>query len=115
MTAMTRNVPHSMGEISLPMTAIRRWATWSFTCSAPLHHMKFLAAASSASPEDLFPIYNLVWIGIYNGKKGLCAYTGGMRYFGYDEMEVLDSQADVQTLHEFLSEPEVPPLFILRL
>ena len=54
--------------------------------------------------EDLFPIYNLVWIGLYNGKKGLCAYTDGMRYFGYDEMEVLDSQADAQTLHGFLSD-----------
>lgn len=50
------------------------------------------------------PFYNLVWIGLYNGKKGLCAYTGGMRYFGYDEVEVLDSQADAQTLHGFLSD-----------
>ena len=54
--------------------------------------------------EDLFPIYNLVWIGLYNGRKGLCAYTGGMRCFGYDEMEVLDSQTDARTLHGFLSD-----------
>ena len=54
--------------------------------------------------EELFPIYNLVWIGLYNDKDGLCAYTGGMRYFGYDEMEVLGSQADAQTLYEFLSD-----------
>lgn len=67
---------------------------------APDYYQHF----SGMLEEDLFPIYNLVWIGIYNGKKGLCAYTGGMRYFGYDEMEVLDSQADVQTLHEFLSD-----------
>ena len=54
--------------------------------------------------EDLFPIYNLVWIGLYNGKKGPCAYTGRMRCFGYEEMEVLDSQADAQTLHGFHSD-----------
>lgn len=54
--------------------------------------------------EDMFPIYNLVWIGLYNSKNGLCAYTGGMRYFGYDEMEVLDSQTDAETLHGLLSD-----------
>ena len=67
---------------------------------APDYYQHF----SGMMEEDLFPIYNLVWIGLYNGKKGLCAYTGGMRYFGYDEMEVLDSQADAQTLHGFLSD-----------
>ena len=59
---------------------------------------------SSMLEEDMFPIYNLVWMGVYNGKKGICAYTGGMRYFGYDEIEILDSQADVETLHGFLSD-----------
>ena len=67
---------------------------------APDYYQRF----SGMLEEDLFPIYNLVWIGLYNGKKGLCAYTGGMRYFGYDEVEVLDSQADAQTLHGFLSD-----------
>ena len=67
---------------------------------APDYYQHF----SGMLEEDLFPIYNLVWIGLYNGKKGLCAYTDGMRYFGYDEMEVLDSQADAQTLHGFLSD-----------
>ena len=40
---------------------------------APDYYQHF----SEMLEEDLFPIYNLVWIGIYNGKKGLCAYTGG--------------------------------------
>lgn len=67
---------------------------------APDYYLRF----SGMLEEALFPIYNLVWIGLYNGRKGLCAYTGGMRCFGYDEMEVLDSQADAQTLHGFLSD-----------
>lgn len=67
---------------------------------APDYYLRFAGMLE----EDMFPIYNLVWIGLYNSKKGLCAYTGGMRYFGYDEMEVLDSQADAETLHGFLSD-----------
>lgn len=67
---------------------------------APNYYLR----CSGMLEEDMFPIYNLVWIGLYNSKKGLCAYTGGMRYFGYDEMEVLDSQADAETLQGFLSD-----------
>ncbi len=52
--------------------------------------------------EGQFPILNLVWVGLYNGKKGICGYTGGMRRLGYDEMEVVDSHADAETLHGFL-------------
>ncbi|MCI8417661.1 MAG: DUF4261 domain-containing protein [Lachnospiraceae bacterium] len=54
--------------------------------------------------ENEFPIYNLVWFGLYKGKAGNCGYTAGMRNFGYDEIEVLDSRADAETLHEFLSD-----------
>ncbi len=54
--------------------------------------------------EDIFPIYNLVWLGLYRSKAGCCGYTAGMRNFGYDEIEVLDSQADLESLHEFLSD-----------
>lgn len=52
--------------------------------------------------EDLFPIFNLVWIGIYKDKKGFCAYTNGLSNFGYDEIEVLNSGAEPGELHDFL-------------
>lgn len=54
--------------------------------------------------DDGFPIFNLVWFGLYNGKNGVCSYTCGMRNFGYDEMEVIDSSADAQEVFEFLSD-----------
>lgn len=50
-----------------------------------------------------FPVNNLVWVGLHNGKKGLCGYTAGMRNFGYDEMEVLDSSAGPEDLLDFLN------------
>lgn len=54
--------------------------------------------------NDLFPVFNLVWFGLYNGQSGVCGYTCGMRNFGYDEMEVLDSAADAQAVMNFLSD-----------
>ena len=54
--------------------------------------------------ENLFPIYNLVWFGLYKSKKGFCAYTNGLQNFGFDEIEVLDSSANPNELHDFLSD-----------
>lgn len=53
--------------------------------------------------EGLFPIYNLIWLGLHRSDKGLCGYTAGMRNFGYDEMEVLDSAHDPDDLLDFLA------------
>lgn len=52
--------------------------------------------------NGLFPIFDLVWVGLYKGKNGLCGYTEGMRNFGYDEMEVLDSSAEAKDVHGLL-------------
>ena len=43
--------------------------------------------------DDMFPIMNLVWIGLHGSPKGLSAYTCGMCDLGYDEMEVIDTSA----------------------
>lgn len=49
-----------------------------------------------------FPVRNLIWLGRYNGKKGLCSYTFGLSQFGYDEIEVLNSTAGEQELDDFM-------------
>ena len=53
--------------------------------------------------EDEYPITNLVWVGLHKNEKGLCGYTAGMRNFGYDEMEVLNSSAEPDELLDFLT------------
>ena len=53
--------------------------------------------------EDEYPITNLVWVGLHSNEKGLCGYTAGMRNFGYDEMEVLNSSAEPMELLDFLT------------
>lgn len=52
--------------------------------------------------DGMFPLYNLVWCGMYRGEEGMCAYTRGMDKFGYDEIEVLNSAASPQELNEFV-------------
>lgn len=54
--------------------------------------------------EGLFPIYNLVWFGLYRGQNGMNGYTCGLRQFGYNEIEVIDSSAEPADIGEFLSD-----------
>lgn len=53
--------------------------------------------------KDDFPVFNLIWFGLYNGKNGVCGYTCGMRHFGYDEIEVIDSSATPQEIANFIT------------
>ena len=53
--------------------------------------------------EEMFPLHNLVWIGLYRNEAGICGYTGGMTNFGYNEIEVLGSSAEPMKLHEFIA------------
>ena len=69
------------------------------TVLEPAYYLKFAEALN----EDVFPITNLVWVGLHSNEKGLCGYTAGMRNFGYDEMEVLNSSAEPMELLEFLT------------
>ena len=69
------------------------------TVLEPTYYLKFAEALN----KDEFPISNLVWVGLHNNKNGLCGYTAGMRNFGYDEMEVLNSSAEPMELLEFLT------------
>ena len=53
--------------------------------------------------DNLFPIMNLVWFGLYGGQKGgVSAYTCGMSNLGFDEIEILDSKASVGEVVDLL-------------
>lgn len=69
------------------------------TVLEPAYYVGFAEALN----KDGFPVSNLVWVGLYNRGKGLCGYTAGMRNFGYDEIEVLDSRAEPVELLDFLT------------
>lgn len=51
---------------------------------------------------DELPLPVLVWIGICQGDTGISAWTDGMKNFGFDEMELLDSKMELQNLQGFM-------------
>ena len=48
-----------------------------------------------------YPMPILIYTGMYLAKTGLCAFTSGMRFFGYEEMEIVDSQNSLTTCLDF--------------
>lgn len=65
--------------------------------------------ALAAHEYDALPSLNLVWFGMYTDRKQAGIYTLGMRRFGKEEMEVLISSKEMQSVSpgdiiEFLSD-----------
>lgn len=53
--------------------------------------------------ENMFPLINAVWFGLYRGKGGVCAFTNGLLRLGYDEIEIIDSDKKPEEILSFLS------------
>lgn len=62
----------------------------------------FLDMAEIMKTDDSVPLLNLVYFGLVRTETGLSGYTIGLRSFGKDEIEVLDSQSEPADLREFL-------------
>ncbi|WP_410771288.1 DUF4261 domain-containing protein [Fontibacillus sp. BL9] len=62
----------------------------------------FLQMSDIMKSDDEFPLLNLVHFGLVRGESGMNGYTYGLKPFGKDEIEILDSQADPADLREFL-------------
>lgn len=62
----------------------------------------FLDMADIMRSDDAFPLLNLVYFGLVSSETGMNGYTYGLKSFGKDEIEVLDSQASPAELREFL-------------
>lgn len=54
--------------------------------------------------EDLLPIYNWIWFGLYRSEKGVCGYTYGMEAFGKPELEVVNADAQPSEIRDFLAD-----------
>ncbi|MFB5677385.1 DUF4261 domain-containing protein [Paenibacillus terreus] len=62
----------------------------------------FVDMAETMKSDDLFPLLNLVYFGLVRTEAGVSGYTYGLRAFGKDEIEVLDSRVPPAELREFL-------------
>ncbi|MMZ65570.1 hypothetical protein D1872_279800 [compost metagenome] len=62
----------------------------------------YLDMAELLKTEDTVPLMNLVHFGLVGSEKGLSGYTCGLKAFGKDEIEVLDSPTTPAELRAFL-------------
>ncbi|WP_134686876.1 DUF4261 domain-containing protein [Brevibacillus migulae] len=62
----------------------------------------FLEMANFMKTDDAFPLLNLVYFGLVRSETGMNAYTYGLKSFGKDEIEILDSRLTPSELREFL-------------
>ncbi len=68
-----------------------------------VYQPEFYTDFAEMMKEDLLPLFNLVWFGLYQDEKGrFSGYTEGLRALGYDEMEVLETDVQPKELREFL-------------
>lgn len=63
---------------------------------------KFYIASSGLISEGEFPIFNLLSLSFYGSNKGISVYTYGMKYFGKEEIEILESNRQFVELYDFL-------------
>ena len=59
---------------------------------------RFYEGFADMMKEDELPIFNWVWFGLYRSEGGLNGYTYGMDVFGKEEMEVLNADAEPESL-----------------
>lgn len=62
----------------------------------------FLGIADFMKNEDMFPLLNLVYFGLVGTENGIDGYTYGLKSFGKDEIEILDSQVSPGELRDML-------------
>lgn len=63
---------------------------------------RFYCGVAEMMKSDELPVPDWVYLGLYRTEKGMCGYTYGLADFGFDEVEVLDANAEPQDLRDFL-------------
>jgi len=58
--------------------------------------------AAQILKEGKFPLMNLVFVGLFQNEKGVSGWTSGLRAFGKEEMEVVNSAQPPQEVYELL-------------
>ncbi len=71
-----------------------------------VYEPKMYTAFSEMIRKGSYPVFDLVWFGMYHDKEKHGFYTFGMRKFGFEEMEIYasDPQIPMSELHEFVIE-----------
>ena len=67
-----------------------------------VYEKQFYVDFAETIKKGEMPVPILVYTGMYLGKDGLCAFTQGMKYFGKDEMEIVNSKQQPDKLISFM-------------
>lgn len=67
-----------------------------------VYEPKLFLAFSEMITEGELPLFELVWFGLFGSENGVSAYTSGMKCFGKDEMEIIDSKQDPNEVRDML-------------
>lgn len=68
-----------------------------------IYEPEFYLTMGKMIDQELFPIYNVVWFGLYPFNNKVGAYTNGLETLGYHEVE-LTSVGDPMDIIEFLKD-----------
>ena len=89
-------------QVKLVCAACRQAGVLGVYANGTVYEPEFYREAAALAEEGELPILNLVWFGLYRTEGGMGAYTDGLRCFGRDELEVVDSAAAPDALRGFL-------------
>ncbi|WNY28585.1 hypothetical protein MmiEs2_07810 [Methanimicrococcus stummii] len=70
--------------------------------SGTVFQPEFYIDVSEMMNDGDLPILNWIYFGVYANEKGTSGYTYGLRMFGKEEIEILESTAMPETIHDFL-------------
>ena len=79
----------------------QKYATGVYA-SGVVFEPRFYEDAADQMKTGVLPIFNWVWFGLYQSESGLCGYTNGLEQFARDEIEVLNTDAQPEELHNFM-------------
>lgn len=106
-SVLGKNMPvKEAGELSVKVTAAccKQKGVLGIYANGTVYEPEYYLHFADMIKEDIFPLFNLVWFGLYMGKNGVCGYTDGLRGLGYDEIEVIDSKQSPGDVGEFLTD-----------
>jgi len=72
--------------------------------SGTVFQPKFFIDVADLMKEDKLPILNWVYFGIYSSNGITTGYTYGLRLFGKEEIEIIDSFETPESVHDFLAD-----------
>lgn len=67
-----------------------------------VYEKKFYIDFAETIKDKETPMPILIYVGLYKSPTGFCAFTSGLRFFGFEEMEIIDSNKDPDPIVSFL-------------